>query len=309
MLSQGLRYCNIGKLRKTGVSLNCFHRGIAHAGESTSIILHGDCVSASQTTQGIVVMSLQREKGKNSLSKAMVQQISDILKYVESNHTVLRGLVIESTVPRVFCAGADLKERATMNEEEVELFVKSLRDTFQRVAELPIPTAAAIDGAALGGGLELALACDMRFASSSAVLGLPETKLAIIPGAGGTQRLPRIVGVAKAKELIFTGRRLTAEEAAGIGLITEHVASDTSSGDATGVASARAMEVFSSIATTAGPVALRMAKKAIDEGIELDMSAALAAERACYKQVIGTHDRLEGIKAFIEKRHPQYTGS
>ncbi len=129
------------------------------------------------------------------------------------------ALIIRSTVPKVFCAGADLKERATMSEADVVVFVYSLRDSLSAVANLPFPTIAAIEGAALGGGLELAMACDLRIAGADAILGLPETALAIIPGAGGTQRLPRLVGIPKAKELIFLAKRLTALESASIGFI------------------------------------------------------------------------------------------
>ncbi len=136
----------------------------------------------------------------------------------------VRCVVVRSLVPGVFCAGADLKERSKMAENEVGSFVARLRQTFNELAKLPVPVIAAIDGAALGGGLELALACDLRVASSNAKLGLVETKLAIIPGAGGTQRLPRLIGIAKAKELIYTSRILDGGQAEHIGLVNLSVA-------------------------------------------------------------------------------------
>lgn len=170
----------------------------------------------------------------------------------------------------------------------------------QSFAELPFPTIASIEGVALGGGLELALACDIRIAGENALLGLPETALAIIPGAGGTQRLPRLVGLAKAKELIFTSARLNAKEALSIGLVNHCVPS--------GEAFAKALEIAAKIAVN-GPIALRMAKKAIDQGIEEGMENALLEEGRCYGQLVHSNDRKEGLNAFVEKRKPVYKGN
>lgn len=186
-----------------------------------------------------------------------------------------------------------------MSSSDVETFVAKLRDSFQGVATLPIPTIAVIEGAALGGGLELALACDIRIAGSRAVLGLPETSLAIIPGAGGTQRLPRTVGIAKAKELVFTSARLTAEESAAIGLVNYAVDADNALITAEGLALKMVQN---------GPIGMRMAKAAIDGGIDLPLEEALNVERKCYAQVVNTEDRLEGINAFVEKRKSVYKG-
>jgi methylglutaconyl-CoA hydratase len=184
-----------------------------------------------------------------------------------------------------------------MSAEEVDRFVHLLRTTFSDIAQLPVPVLACIEGTAVGGGLELALACDMRVATPGARLGLPETALAIIPGAGGTQRLPRLVGPARAKELIFTGRVVDGAEAARIGLVDYCVE------DAAG----KCMEIARAILAK-GPVAIRMAKQAIDGGLETDLQTGLALERACYAQVIPTKDRLEGLTAFREKRPPVYKG-
>jgi methylglutaconyl-CoA hydratase len=181
----------------------------------------------------------------------------------------------------------------------VSAFVFGLRSAFSSLADLPVPSIAAIEGAALGGGLELALACDLRFAGSDALLGLPETGLAIIPGAVGTQRLPRVVGVARAKELIFTGRKLSAAQAAAIGLVNEAVPA--------GAALARALATAALICHN-GPVAVRAAKVAIDRGMDGALAQGLAIEQACYAQVIPTKDRLEGLAAFREKRAPVYRG-
>jgi methylglutaconyl-CoA hydratase len=200
----------------------------------------------------------------------------------------------------MFCAGADLKERKTMNEEEVKTFVRKLRSTFSMFEQMECPTISVVDGPALGGGCELALCSDMRIATKEAIFGLPETGLAIIPGAGGTQRLSRLIGVSRAKELIFTGDRLTADQALGIGLVN-HVSADFDS------AIAKAKDIAAKIGEK-GPIAIRAAKKAVHFGIDLDLEKGLALEDECYKMVINTEDRLEGLKAFAEKRKPVYKG-
>ncbi|KAJ3102921.1 hypothetical protein HDU96_009466 [Phlyctochytrium bullatum] len=185
-----------------------------------------------------------------------------------------------------------------MSQPEVAAFVHGLRSAFSELETLPVPTISAIDGAALGGGLEVALATDIRVAGAGAKLGLPETRLAIIPGAGGTQRLPRIIGIPKAKELVFTARVLNAQDALSYGLVNYAV-----EGSAYEKAIALAREILPS-----GPVAVKMAKQAIDKGTQLDMASGLAFEQTCYAQVIPTEDRLEGLRAFKEKRTPVYKG-
>ncbi|XP_047557166.1 methylglutaconyl-CoA hydratase, mitochondrial isoform X5 [Lutra lutra] len=199
--------------------------------------------------------------------------------------------------------GADLKERVKMNPSEVGPFVSKIRAVINEIANLPVPTIAAIDGLALGGGLELALACDIRVAASSAKMGLVETKLAIIPGGGGTQRLPRAIGVSLAKELIFSARVLDGQEAKAVGLIS-HVLEQNPEGDA---AYRKALDLAREFLPQ-GPVAMRVAKLAINQGMEVDLVTGLAIEEACYAQTIPTKDRLEGLLAFKEKRSPRYKG-
>ncbi|XP_066224510.1 methylglutaconyl-CoA hydratase, mitochondrial isoform X2 [Saccopteryx leptura] len=199
--------------------------------------------------------------------------------------------------------GADLKERVKMNPSEVGPFVSKLRAVISEIANLPVPTIAALDGLALGGGLELALACDIRVAASSAKMGLIETKLAIIPGAGGTQRLPRAIGVSLAKELIFSARVLDGHEAKAVGLVS-HVLEQNQGGDA---AYRKALDLAREFLPQ-GPVAMRVAKLAINQGMEVDLVTGLAIEEACYAQIIPTKDRLEGLLAFKEKRSPRYKG-
>ncbi|XP_016015974.2 methylglutaconyl-CoA hydratase, mitochondrial isoform X12 [Rousettus aegyptiacus] len=175
--------------------------------------------------------------------------------------------------------GADLKERVKMNSSEVGRFVSKSRAVINEIANLPVPTIAAIDGLALGGGLELALACDIRVAASSAKMGLVETKLAVIPGAGGTQRLPRAIGMSLAKELIFSARVLDGQEAKAVGLIS-HVLEQNQEGDA---AYKKALDLAREFLPQ-GPVALRVAKLAINQGMEVDLVTGLAIEEACYAQ-------------------------
>jgi methylglutaconyl-CoA hydratase len=255
-------------------------------------------IALEKAENGIAQLALNREVGKNSLSKEMVEELNQAVAQIRGDSSI-RVLIVKSNVSKVFCAGADLKERLSMPNNEVEAFVEKLRMSFHGVSTLPIPTIAAIEGAALGGGLELALACDIRIAGARAVLGLPETALAIIPGAGGTQRLPRVVGVAKAKELIFTAARLTADEAAAIGLVNASVEAD----NALITAEAMALKIVQN-----GPIGVRMGKAAIDGGLDKNIDDALLVEKACYAQVVNTEDRLEGINAFVEKRKSVYKG-
>ncbi|KAJ3202717.1 hypothetical protein HDU83_007149 [Entophlyctis luteolus] len=181
-----------------------------------------------------------------------------------------------------------------MSQPDVAAFVYGLRTAFSDLESLPAPTIAAIDGAALGGGLEIALAADIRVAGAGAKLGLPETKLAIIPG----QRLPRLIGISRAKELVFTGRVLDAKAALNIGLVNHAV---------DGLAYEKAIEIAREILSS-GPVAVRMAKQAIDKGVQVDLATGMAIEQGCYAQIIPTEDRLEGLRAFKEKRAPLYKG-
>lgn len=255
-------------------------------------------ISLEKSENGIAQLSLNREVGKNSLSKEMVDELNQAVAQLRGDSSV-RVLLVKSGVNKVFCAGADLKERLTMGNADVEAFVEKLRNSFQGVATLPIPTIAVIEGAALGGGLELALACDMRICGSRATLGLPETSLAIIPGAGGTQRLSRVIGIAKAKELVFTSARLNGEEAAALGLVNQCVEADNALITAEGIA----LKIVQN-----GPIGVRMAKAAIDGGFDVSLEEGLLVEKRCYAGVVNTEDRMEGINAFVEKRKSVYKG-
>ncbi|EEF30028.1 probable enoyl-CoA hydratase 2, mitochondrial isoform X2 [Ricinus communis] len=247
---------------------------------------------------GIMEVNLDRPGAKNAIGKEMLRGLRNTFETI-NNDASANVVMICSSVPKVFCAGADLKERKIMTPSEVQFFVNSLRSTFSLVEDLCIPTIAVIEGAALGGGLEMALSCDLRICGEDAVLGLPETGLAIIPGAGGTQRLPRLVGKSVAKELIFTGRKIGGREAMSMGLVNYSVPA--------GEARLKALEVAREI-NQKGPIAIRMAKKAINEGLKVDMASALELEEECYEQLMDTKDRLEGLASFAERRKPRYRG-
>ncbi|XP_051193530.1 probable enoyl-CoA hydratase 2, mitochondrial [Lolium perenne] len=253
----------------------------------------------SAPDSGIVELTLERPEVKNAINWELMRRLRGAIGKIEADATA-KVVLVASSVPGVFCAGADLKERRLMSSSQVQEYANSLRSTFSYFEALPIPTIAVIEGAALGGGLELALSCDMRICGENATLGLPETGLAIIPGAGGTQRLPRIIGRSRAKELIFTGRRCDAAQAVMMGLANYCVPA--------GEAYDKALEVAREI-TKKGPLGIKMAKKAIDQGMGVsDMGSALAIEGECYEQLLHTRDRLEGLAAFAEKRKPVYTG-
>ncbi|KAK7071919.1 hypothetical protein SK128_021439 [Halocaridina rubra] len=252
--------------------------------------------------EGIAVFGFQRPAAKNAISKNLLKEFEEAIASVRHDRSV-RVVLLRSLVPGVFCAGADLKERAAMKPEDVGPFVAKARSCISDLENLPMPVIVALDGAALGGGLEMALACDLRVAADTAKMGLVETRLAIIPGAGGTQRLPRIVGAAKAKELIFTAAILNGKEAAEVGLVN-HVAAQNENGDA---AYQKALELAKKIIPN-GPVGVKMAKTAITRGMEVDLTTGLTIEEACYAQVIPTKDRIEGLTAFKEKRKPMYKG-
>jgi len=213
----------------------------------------------------------------------------------------VRVLVLNSSTPGSFCSGADLAERRTMTKGQVSKFLADLRAALGKLESLPMPTIAAIDGPALGGGLELALACDLRVAGHSVTkIGLPETKLGIIPGAGGTQRATRILGLSKAKDLIFTGRLLTASQAEELGLVDYVSETGTPAID-------RAVTLADEIAANA-PLALRSAKSAISRALELSLEAGLDFERAAYEPLLQTKDREEALQAFKDKRKPVFKG-
>ncbi|XP_067935628.1 methylglutaconyl-CoA hydratase, mitochondrial-like [Watersipora subatra] len=251
---------------------------------------------------GTVVIGLNRPKAVNAFSKNLLALFGNAVEDIKHDSS-LRAVILRSMAPGMFCAGADLKERATMTPSEVGPFVSSLRAMLANFQQLPVPTICAIDGIAVGGGMEMSLTCDIRIASNNAKLGLVETKLAIIPGGGGTQNITRLVGPAIAKELLFTGRVIDGDEAHRLGIVN-HVVPQNEEGDA---AYRRSLMLAQEIVPQ-GPIALRAAKQAINTGNDVGLATALTIEQLCYAMTIPTKDRIEGLTAFREKRKPQYTG-
>jgi enoyl-CoA hydratase/carnithine racemase len=252
----------------------------------------------------IKIIQLNRPAAKNALSVQMVRELSrEIEEIHHERHTGgTRALIIGSAVDGIFCAGADLRERKNMSLTETQAFLTSLRGLFSRLASLPIPTIACISGRALGGGLELALCCHLRVFSSDAVVALPETRLAIIPGAGGTYRLPNIVGMSNALDMILTGRGVPADEAATMGLCNRLVRADLR--EDTPALSKRALVSSIQLAeqiADAGPIAIRAAITALSYSCE-------AVENAAYESVLKTKDREAALDAFSEKRKPILIG-
>ncbi|BAT72367.1 enoyl-CoA hydratase/isomerase [Thermosulfidibacter takaii ABI70S6] len=246
----------------------------------------------------VLLLTLNRPEVMNALNLPTLLELQQALKEVWFAKEV-RVIIVTGAGEKAFCAGADLKEREKMSELEVKNYIKTIRDTFTMFEDIPKPVICAINGYAFGGGLEMALACDLRIAAETAKMGLTETSLAIIPGAGGTQRLPRIVGKAKAKELIFTARRIDAQEAYRIGLVNEVVPKERLLD--------RAFKIANEIAQN-GPLAVEAAKFAINKGSEVDIKTGLEIESKTYDTLIPTRDRREGLLAFKEKRKPQYMG-
>ncbi|MBW1989223.1 MAG: enoyl-CoA hydratase [Deltaproteobacteria bacterium] len=252
----------------------------------------------SERKEKAVILTLNRPDQRNAFDFAMLRALKEEVDAVRFDADV-RVVIITGAGDKAFCAGADLKERATLTETQVREFIFTIRNLFSDIENLPKPVIAAVNGAAFGGGTELALACDIRIAADTATLGLTETRLAIIPGAGGTQRLPRLIGRGKAKELIFTGARVPAEEALKIGMVERVVPA--------GKLLDEALSLAGDICR-GGPIAIAQAKYAINHGLETDIATGLAIESNAYWITIPTEDRLEGLAAFREKRKPVYKG-
>ncbi len=257
-----------------------------------------DNVLLVEEDAGIATLTLNRPEVMNSFNFSLLHALRDQIESFRFRRD-LRVIIITGSGEKAFCSGADLKERATLGPDQVREYIYTIRNLFTSIEELNKPVIAAVNGIALGGGTELALASDIRIASSNASMGLTETRLAIIPGAGGTQRLPRLVGKGKAKELIFTGQRIDAQEALKIGLVNQIC----EPGDLL----AECQKMAAMICET-GPVAIEQAKYAINYGLETDMHTGLAIESNAYWVCIPTEDRLEGLAAFKEKRKPVYKG-
>jgi enoyl-CoA hydratase len=248
--------------------------------------------------EGIATITFNRPKALNALNVDLLKELAAALDAIAADEDI-RVLVLTGAGQKAFVAGADITELATFNPLQAKLFGRQGQGTIGKLQALDIPVIAAVNGYALGGGSELALACDFIYASENAMFGLPEISLGIIPGFGGTQRLPRLVGINKAKEMIFTGKMVPAAEAAEIGLVNKVCAPEV-----------LMEEVFKTAKAIAakGKVALRAAKQAINNGVNADLATGCGIELDAFALCMASEDAREGTAAFLEKRKPVFKG-
>ncbi|WP_026581808.1 enoyl-CoA hydratase-related protein [Bacillus sp. J33] len=244
------------------------------------------------------ILQLYRENGYNALDYETFLQLYDsLIKIKDSNF--YKTVIITGSGSKAFTAGADLKERVSMDSQEVQDYLEKARQTYLEIEALPQPVIAAVNGLCIGGGLEMSLACDVRISASHSLFSLPEVKIGIIPGVGGTQRLLRAVGDLYAKELILTGKKITAERALSIGLINETVGEKP--------VLERALEIAEEINQNA-PLSVRESKAAINFGRSVTLEEGLQFEAEAYDRLLKTEDRNEALSAFKEKRKPVFRG-
>lgn len=256
----------------------------------TNIIFHVE--------QGIATITFNRTKAMNALNQALLAELAQALKRVEADEEI-RVLVLTGAGEKAFVAGADITELATFTPLQAKHFSRAGHDVISGLQGLSIPVIAGVNGFALGGGSEIALACDFIYAAESARFGLPEITLGLIPGFGGTQRLPRLIGPHLAKELIFTGRMITAAEALQVGMVNKVVP-----------AAALMEEVFKTARDLAakGKVSLRAAKQAVNNGLNADLATGCHIEVEAFALCMASPDAKEGTRAFLEKRKPLFKG-
>ena len=245
----------------------------------------------------IAVATINRPKALNALNSQVLEDLNELVDLVTADEEI-RALVLTGAGEKAFVAGADIGEMSTLTKAEGEAFGKKGNDVFRKLETMPIPTIAAINGFALGGGCELSMSCDIRICADTAVFGQPEVGLGITPGFGGTQRLARLVSPGMAKQLIYTARNIKADEALRIGLVNAVYPAEE--------LMAAAEKMAATIAANA-PIAVRACKKAINEGLDVDMDAALVIEEKLFGSCFETADQAEGMGAFLEKRkHEPY---
>ena len=256
-----------------------------------------DYVKAELGGDGIVVLTIDRQDKLNALNPQVTEEIGQTLLEIESEGP--RAIIVTGAGEKAFVAGADISEMNGMTPLEAKRFTEIGHAAMALLDRSTVPTIAAVNGFALGGGCELALACDIRIAAENALFGFPEVGLGILPGMGGTQRLPRLVGPALAKELIFSARRIDAAEAKEIGLVNRVVGQ----GEALDAARELATEISAN-----GPVAVRHAKAAANKAFDVDLISGLEYEADQFALLFATEDAREGMGAFVEKRKPQFKG-
>jgi enoyl-CoA hydratase len=247
---------------------------------------------------GVAVVTIDRPEALNALNAAVLTALRDLLRELSEDEAV-RVVVLTGAGERAFAAGADIKEMQEKNVAEAQAWGELGHDVARLLETMPKPTIAAVNGLALGGGCELALGCDIRYAATGARFGQPEVNLAIIPGWGGTQRLARVVGLGIAKELILTGRPVDAEEAQRIGLVSAVFPPEE--------LVPKVLEVARGLAAK-GPLGLAAAKEATNRSLQGELSPALDDEARAFAELFGTEDQREGMTAFVEKRQPRFSG-
>jgi len=246
----------------------------------------------------IAELVLDRPEAMNAVSTQMALDLGAACALLSADQEV-RVVMITSTSPNAFCVGADLKERSSFTDADLVAQRPVARAAYGGVLNLPVPAIAVVEGFALGGGLEIALSCDLIIAGSAAVVGLPEVSVGVIPGGGGTQLLTRRIGWSRAAGMIFTARRMPASEAAALGLVDEVVGA--------GTARDRGLELATQIAANS-PVGLRQAKRAMRLGSDVDLATGLEVEDGCWRATAFSGDRAEGLAAFAQKRPPVWPG-
>ncbi len=261
-----------------------------------TVHLYG-CLKLAFEDEGIALITLNRPKALNALNTAMVEELGEALDEVGAR-TGLRALILTGAGNRAFAAGADISQMRDFTPAMATWFAEKGQRIFSRLESFPLPVIAAVNGFALGGGCELAMACDLILASQSAVFGQPEVKLGVIPGFGGSQRLARLVGRQRAREICLTGRSVRAEEAERIGLALRVVDGDVLS----------AARDLARMLAGNGPRAVSICKRAINDGVDLPMGPALAHEAQLFGACFATDDQVEGMSAFLEKRKADFKG-
>jgi enoyl-CoA hydratase len=247
----------------------------------------------------VSIVQLNRPQKKNSLNTSLRRELETLFKQIAADHS--QRVVILTGGEEIFCAGADIAEiNEATTAEAAYKHSREFQLLFDQIEALPQPAIAAVSGYALGGGFELALACDFRIASETAKLGVPEIKIGAFPAGGGTQRLPRLIGAAKAKEMILTGDPIDAATALALGVVMKVVPKEKMLDEA---------KAFAAKLSALPRLAMEASKMLINRGLEMDLSAALEMEARCLGTLAKTHDLDEGTRAFLEKRKPQFTGN
>ncbi|MCR9219824.1 MAG: enoyl-CoA hydratase-related protein [Alphaproteobacteria bacterium] len=258
-----------------------------------------DALRLERPAASVLLVTMHRPEARNAFNTTMATELLTVFQALAHQADGVRAVILTGAGDKAFCAGADLKERRGMDAETWRRQHKIFEDMAASIMDCPLPVIAAVNGAAYGGGCELALACDFAYAAETARFALPEVTIGLIPGIGGTQTLSRRAGAARAKELLLSGRPFDAEDALAWGVVNRVTAADA--------LLAETVETAERIASNA-PLAVAQALHAVDEGSETSLAQGLSVELACYDKLVGTEDLAEGVAAFNEKRPPRFKG-